>query len=71
MKGGVGSLMGDTCVITDDSQSKASILHDYFSTVFSRDNGQMNTTAITRCADADKLQSMYFTRENYGRLHKK
>ena len=29
--------------------------------VFSKDNGQMPTTAISRCTDADKLQSMYFT----------
>ena len=52
----------DKGVITDDSQSKASILNEYFSTVFSRDNGQMPTTSINRCADDDKLQSMYFSR---------
>ena len=62
-KGGVGPLKDDEGVNTDDSQSKASILNEYFSTVFSRDNGQMPTTAISRCADADKLQSMYFTRD--------
>ena len=51
----------DEGVITDDSQSKASILNDYFGIVFSRDNEQMPTTGISRCADADKLQNMYFT----------
>ena len=61
-QGGVGPLKNDEGVNTDDSQSKASILNEYFSTVFSRDNGQMPTTAINRCADDDKLQSMYFTR---------
>ena len=58
-----GHLKDDKGVITDDSRSQASILNEYFSTVISRDNGQMPTTAISRCADADKLQSMYFTRD--------
>ena len=59
----VGPLKDDKGVIIDDSQSKASILNEYFSTVFRRDNGQMPTTAISRCADFDKLQSMCFTRD--------
>ena len=51
----------DKCIITDDSLLKASILNEYISTAFSRDNGQKPITVTIRCADADKFQNMCFT----------
>ena len=65
-KGGVGLLKDDKGVITDNSQLIASILNEYFNTLFSRDNGQMPITAISRCADTDKLKqckNLYFNKK--------
>ena len=43
-QGDIGPLKHDKGIIADDSQSKSSIINEYFSTVFSMDDGQMPTT---------------------------